>query len=146
SDGMHITINRARQVSLRIDDTERTLETPFTNPQDILNNQNITLNPHDEVWLDGTMAEHSALVSWPVPVNEIMIEQAIAVTIMDGDTQTLIETTADTVGDALFEAGITVYLTDSVSPAIGRPLTADTQIRIERARPVTTQVDGISIE
>ena len=146
SDGMHITINRARQVNLHIDDTESTLETPFTNPQDILSNQNIILNSHDEVWLDGTMAEHSALASWPVPVNEIMIERAIAVTITDGDTQTVLETTADTVGDALFEAGITVYLTDSVSPAIGSPLTADTRIRIERARPVTIQVDSISIE
>jgi resuscitation-promoting factor RpfB len=146
SDGMHITINRARNVSLRIDNEERTLETPFTNPQDILTNQNITLNPRDEIWLDGTAAEHSALASWPVPVNEITIEQAIAVTIVDGESQTILETTADTVGDALFEAGIIVYLTDSISPAIGSPLTPNTQITIERARPVTIQVDSISIE
>jgi uncharacterized protein YabE (DUF348 family) len=146
TDGMVVTINRARSVTLQVDDETSTIQTPFTNPQDILNNQAITLNPPDRVWLDGTNAEHSALARWPVPVNEIVIQRALTVTIADGDTETVIESTADTVGDALFEAGITVYLTDNVSPALGNTLQADTRITIDRARPVTIQVDGTTIE
>jgi resuscitation-promoting factor RpfB len=146
TDGMLVTINRARTVTLRADDEEQTIRTPFTNPQDILNNQGITLNPPDRVWLDGTIAEHSALAAWPVPVNEIGIQRAVTVTITDGDSETVIESTADTVGDALFEAGITVYLTDNVSPPLGSTLDTDTRITIDRARPVTIQVDGTTIE
>lgn len=145
-EGMQITINRARTVALVIDEDERIIITPFTNPQDILNNQAITLNPSDRVWLDGTIAEHSTLASWPVPVNEIVIVRAITVTIVDGDSETFIDTTSKTVGDVLFEAGVVIYLTDIVSPNIGTALVPDTRIVIDRARPVTIQVDRTSIE
>jgi resuscitation-promoting factor RpfB len=144
--GMQVTINRARSVTLVINDTAATLNTPFTNPQDILTNQSIVLNPPDRVWLDGTLAEHAALAVWPVPVNEIVIQRALTVTIIDGTAETVLATTADTVGDALFEAGITIYLTDSVAPGLGSALQPDTRITINRARPVTIQVDGTTIE
>ncbi|MDQ7027358.1 MAG: ubiquitin-like domain-containing protein [Anaerolineae bacterium] len=145
-EGMRITINRARTVTLVIDEEQRTINTPFTNPQDILNNQAIILNPSDLVWLDGTAAEQSAIASWSVPVNEIVIQRAISITIVDGASEIIIDTTSDTVGDVLFEAGIVVYLTDIVSPNVSTTLAPDTRIVIDRARPVTIQVDRTTIE
>src|SRR5690606_35841866 len=46
----------------------------------------------------------------------------------------------------LYEAGIDIFLTDIVMPPQGELIAGDTIITINRARPVTIQVDGVSLE
>ena len=146
SDGLLITIARARSVNLVVDGEEQTIRTPFDNPAAILAQENIALRPIDLIWLDGTSATLDELSLWPVPVNEIMIQHAFQVTVIDGDAQTTIETTAATIGDALYDAGITIYLSDTVTPEQGQALTSDTTVTIDRARPIKIQVDGVELE
>lgn len=146
TDGMIITVARAREVTLVLDDETRTIETPHEHPAAILTDEGITLGDFDRVWLDSTSVTQEDLAIWPVPVDEITIQRAYDITIVDGDTETTLQTTADTVGDALFDAGVSVFLTDNVEPSVETSLSADTTITIDRAVPVSINVDGTTIE
>ena len=53
-----------------------------------------------------------------------------------------VRTMASTVGQALLEAGITLYLGDRVYPDLGTPVTAGLHVRIRRGTPVSVAVDG----
>ena len=65
-------------------------------------------------------------------------------TIHDRGTEKVFLSKADTVGDALKEAGIPFDATDAVEPAASEPLVAtDYQVNIYRSRPVVV-VDGVS--
>lgn len=145
-DGMTLTIDRARNVDITIDGVAQSLRTPYENPKDILDSANIQIKADDLIWLDGTQARRDLLPQWTVPVSEIIIERTHTVTIVDGEeTQTLV-TTADTVGDALLEANIDLFLTDIVSPDLSTQLSQSTRITIDRAKPVTILVDGTTVD
>jgi resuscitation-promoting factor RpfB len=145
-DGDIITIARARDVNITIDDVAQTIRTPFTLAYDILKQQAITLKEHDRVWLNTIETEPSEVALWQVPVNIIQIKRAVLVTIVDEDREIDLITTVDTVGEALFEANITLYLTDQVSPSFMEPLVDEGRIVITRAQPLTIMVDGTTIQ
>jgi resuscitation-promoting factor RpfB len=145
-DGMTVTISRARDITLTINGLEQTLQTPFEYPLDILDSAGVTLLASDQIWLDGTSATLETLPVWTVPVTIIEIRQAIELTIIDDGVESTISTTADTIGDALFDEGVTLYLTDIISPPSDTPITQDMQIVIDRAIPIQLVVDGVTVE
>ncbi len=146
SDGMVITVNRARTVVLIVDGQQRTLRTPLESPAAILQSQGVSVSESDLVWVDGTPAQLAELDAWPIPASEIEVQHSVTVTVRDGDEETVFETTAPTVGDALYEAGIALFLTDQVLPDVNTALTSDTLVTIDRASPITIAVDGVTLE
>lgn len=144
-DEMRITISRVRDVLLTIDDVERFIQTPLENPQAILASQNIALRPADRLWLNNEHIALDTLSSWSIPVDTIEIRRAISITLQDGDSTQTLTTTADTVGDALYEAGIDLFVTDIVEPSADTTLVDDMIIQIDRAKPVVINVDGNTI-
>lgn len=146
TDGMTITVSHARDVTLIINGEQTLLRTPFENPLDILNNANISLSDDDQIWLDNTSATLPMLPVWTVPVTQIEIETAITITIVDNGNELTIRTATDTVGDALFQAGISLYLTDSVSPSPDSLTTQDMRVTIQRAIPIQLVVDGVTVD
>lgn len=146
TNNMLITVARARTVTLVVDGNTQILQTPYENPSDILAQANIILTENDSVWLDGSLANLSDLALWSVPVNDITIDHAYEVTILDGETQHIFITQADSIGDALFEQDIVIYLTDTVIPDVSSSIDANISVTIERARPITINVDGVVIE
>ncbi len=145
TEGMVITVNRARNVLLIVDGQQRTLRTPLNSPAEILASQNVEIRESDLVWVDGTPAQPQALADWPVPASEIEVRHSFTVTVRDGETETVIETTANTVGDALYEAGIEIFITDLVVPDANAQLSGDTLVTIDRAQPITIVVDGVTL-
>lgn len=143
---MLIEIVRARLVALRVDGMTRVLRTSFETPDDILASAGITLAPADQILLDGTRVEASRLATWPIPVLEIEIIRGVEMTIRDGSTVTALRTTRTTVAEALFEAGVTLFLADVVTPAVNTPVYNGLEIVIQRAVPVTVLVDGARTE
>jgi uncharacterized protein YabE (DUF348 family) len=146
TNGMILAIVTARSVTLTIDGKDQILRTFFTSPLDILTSIAYQPQPGDRFWLDGTETSIQDFALWPVPVTQITIQHARSITIIDGDQQTTILTHAATVADALYQAGIPLFLTDSVQPESGAPLPEDGRILIDRARTVFIQVDGVTIE
>jgi uncharacterized protein YabE (DUF348 family) len=100
----------------------------------------------DEIIIDGTRTDVSQLADWPVPVTQISLRRTLPVQVVDGDSTRRIETTSQTVGEALFEAGITLYLADDVLPDLNTPVTADMVITVQRAQPVHVIADGATVE
>lgn len=141
-----VRLDRARTVSVTIDDQTQTFDTVFTSPRDILSAAGIIPGEKDRVIVDGTEANAMDLLVWPVPATIITVQRAVAVEIDDQGTITSILTTAPTVGEALFEAGVTLYLADTVTPDVSTPITADMTVSIERSQPISIVADGVTLE
>lgn len=140
--GLSIVVERARLVTVRDGDRTQTLATTATSPYDILRQAGLTVQPPDRIWIDGTLTGAEQLLLWAVPPLEIVVRRAVTVTIRDGATTQEHHSAADTVGEALFEAGITLYAADHLSQPGGTPLTGPTTITITRAHPFMIEVDG----
>ena len=141
-DGMVVRVDRARSVFLMVDGETTPLWTPLTNPAEILDSVGVRVSGSDRVQIDGTEARIDELAQWLVPTSSIVVRHAVTLRVHeDGEVQTL-QTTGNTVGEALFEAGITLYLTDTTTPDVNTPLTSNLDVTITRASPVEIAVDG----
>ncbi|MCB9451316.1 MAG: DUF348 domain-containing protein [Anaerolineaceae bacterium] len=140
-----ITIQRARTVTIADDGNDQTFRTLFTNPLDILKSAGVELVPSDRVWVDGTETTIANMLIWPVPATTITVRRALPVHIHDADEIVTIDTTLDTVGEALFEAGVTLYLADTVTPDTSTLITRDMDIVITRSQPVSIVADGVTL-
>lgn len=68
---------------------------------------------------------------------------SITVTVADDAAPPVqLQTTAPTVGEALWEAGYRLFLADEVAPSFDSSLTPNLTITIQRSRPVTVIADG----
>jgi resuscitation-promoting factor RpfB len=136
-----IQIARARVVSLMADGEMQVLRTSLEQPTAILALAAVEVAPDDRLIVDGTSVTAAQLTDWPVPVSSITVQRALQVTIDDDGAAQTITTTGATVGEALYEAGLTLYLAD-----IDTPLTANMRVVIRRARPVSIIADGERVE
>ena len=146
SDGMVISVNSPRAVTLIVDSNQRNLNTVLDNPLEILQSAGIAVSGTDKIWVNGALANVEALPNWTIPAHHIRIRQAASLTIIDDGEQTTVVTNAETIGDALFDAGITLYLTDDVNPPLESALSGSMTVHIKRAIPVKLAVDGVVIE
>lgn len=146
STGDVLTIARAREISLRVDGVASTLRTPYTLPYDILRQAGLAVGEHDRIWLDDLEVNPAEVVMWPLPVTRIALERAVTITLIDEDAARPLITTADTVGDALFEAGVLLYLADEVLPDVAAPIEDGMTVQIVRAQPLRVEVDGGLVE
>ncbi len=141
-----VQVARARTVTLMVDGQLQILKTMQTNPAEILAAASVDVNEDDRIIVDGTPATPEQLLHWPVPVNSLTVRRAAPMQVDDDGTLLDLRTTADTVGEALYEAGITLYLADHVSPGSDEPVHPNLQVVIRRARPITILSDGESIQ
>ena len=145
-DGMVISISQPRSVTLVVDAEEQVVSTFLENPLTILEEAGVGLSGSDKIWVNGALADYDALVGWTVPAYHIRIRRAAKLTIIDDGEESTIVTQADSIGEALFEAGITLYLTDEVSPPQDHAVNDGMVVRIKRAIPIALAVDGVVIE
>jgi uncharacterized protein YabE (DUF348 family) len=146
TDGALVRVSRARSVTLVVDGAARSLRTHLTSPAAILASAGYTLSARDRVTVDGTAADPASLDQWPVPASQISVRRALPVRIDDDGALLTVETASETVGEALFEAGITLYLADTVTPDLSAPVVRDMQIIVGRSRLVTISADGAAVE
>ncbi len=144
--GLEVLVARARVVTLVIDGAFQQVQTTEQSPLRILQDSGVTLDPDDRVWIDGTLTTPAALANWLIPPLQIQVRRAVTLTVVDGDTQRSLRTSADTVGEALFEAGITLFLADSVTPELNTPVSEGLLVTVDRSRAVTVEVDGRRME
>ena len=143
---MVISIDNAREVTI-MDDGERHIAiTMLDNPLAILQEAGIVISSADKVWVNGALADPEALPAWTVPAMRIEIRRAATLTISDDGELSTIESNAETLGDALFDAGITLYFTDEVTPPLDTLISGNMTVNIKRAIPVKLKVDGVMIE
>ena len=133
--------------TVRISDhgSQATHSTTLENPQAILDEAGIELGSADKVWVNGALAHIDSLSGWTVPAHNIEIRRAMTLTVIDDGEESLIISTAASVGEALFQADISLYLSDQVSPPLESAIEADLTIHIKRAIPLMLRLDGVDI-
>ena len=144
--GMIVRLERSRPITLTVDGVTQTVNTLFNNPLDILKEAGIVVGADDRVLVDGTPASPLEMLVWPVPATRITVRRAMALTLIEDDQRRILRTTAETVGEALFEAGVTLYLADAITPGLNTPIVRDMVVTIRRSRPVTIVADGVTLE
>ncbi len=138
-----IIVKRAKLVKLYVDDGEpRLIRTQRDRGAQVLKDLGYATSVEDAVVINGESGDDLLRVS-AKPLAELELRRALPVSIVeDVAPPAQIKTTARTVGEALLQAGVMIYLADRVSPAPGERIQPDMQITIERAKPVTIWVDG----
>ena len=145
-EGMLVSITPAREVEIIDGESRSVILTALDNPLEILQQAEIAISAADKIWVNGALADYDALPGWTVPAQQIKIRRAVRLTVVDdGETSTVLSN-ATTVGDALFAAGIKLYLTDEVSPPLDSAISEALTIHIKRAIPVELMLDGVVIE
>ena len=143
--GMVVRIDRARSVFLTVDGTTTPLWTAQIDPADILAGAGVRVGSGDRIIIDGTEVNSALLDQWSVPISSIDVRHAVTLRIHDGENTRSLQTTSATVGEALFAAGYTLYLSDNTIPDLNTPLTGDLDVTITRASAVEIIADGETI-
>jgi uncharacterized protein YabE (DUF348 family) len=144
-DGMEITVRRARVVSIDVDGRLVTRRTQAATIQELLQELGIAIAPVDQVIADGVQIWPSAdgqMAHQGSLPNEIVINRSTELVVVDDGVRQVLATSHDTVGQALEEAGIVLYLGDDIQPPLYTQVTPGLEIVITRSVPVAVQVDG----
>jgi uncharacterized protein YabE (DUF348 family) len=133
-DGLTISVHYARAVVI---DTDRSTPRRFLTNADhipaILAEAGITPQAHDVI---------QSLPGATGTPTDIVIRAPLLVTLVDGSQSRPLYTAAATVSGALLEAGVTLFVADTVTPDLNALITADiSTITIHRSQPVTINVD-----
>jgi uncharacterized protein YabE (DUF348 family) len=166
-----VVVQRAREVTVQADGRVVSLRTHAATVAQVLAEAGVTLERQDRLTLDGqpvALAAHLATAT-PPPAGllasagsllprgrqaspaqaasplRLVVQRAVPFHLHDGAAVTTLTTVATTVGEALHQTGVPVYLADQVQPPLTTPLVADLHVYVQRARPVTILVDGATI-
>lgn len=159
--GMNISVARGRPVTIFADGRDLRVNSWGATPYAVLASAGILLDTHDEVQIDGKLWEshaplppvrsaqraptYDAGFAWDHMHTEplrLRVRRSSPIFVQEGATRYSIDTTAQTVGEALRNAGVILYLGDRVQPTLGSAVTANLHVYIQRSVPVSLQVDG----
>lgn len=145
-DGQQITVSHGHTVALTVNGLTSVFTSLEDNPYTILQQAGVTLAADDAVWVNDQRIDAARLLEYPLPATRITVRRAVTLTLEDDGSARSIRTTAQTVGDALSESGVTLYLGDSVTPPVSASLADGLTVRITRSSPVSITVDGVTLE
>ncbi len=140
-----ILVRHARELRIEADGDAWVWRTQLDTWGAALREAGVWLKPGDRIAVDGAWIEASMALpradATRTPAH-VVIQRAVALEIDDNGAHTTFYTTAPTLGEALRQAGIVVYLGDYVSPDLGTPVAPGWQVYIRRSRAATLTVDG----
>lgn len=139
-----IQIQRAQVVTVKTDTGTQTYRTQQTTLAAFLFDINQMPRRTDQVVADGRSIPFDALGNTPLPT-VVEIGRFLTVTIINDNAQQIVQTAAQTVGEALAEADISIYAADNVDPPLGNWLEPGMTITVQRSFPVTIRVDGRTV-
>ncbi|MEM7113244.1 MAG: ubiquitin-like domain-containing protein [Chloroflexota bacterium] len=143
--GTAVRIQRAQQISVRTGDANRSYWTHQQTLGAFLAEASISIQPTTQIFADGRAVAQQTLFETALP-SSVEIGRFLTVTIVDNGQQQLLNTAAQTVGEALQEASIVLYAADSVEPAMSHWLEPDLTITVLRSMPITIEADGRTVQ
>lgn len=120
-------------VDIIVDGVTTTVTTREEKPTEILTNANLTLESTDKLDLSGFVAGKGG---------KIVLDRQHTVHVEENHIITDYAVYADTVGDALAEAGLVLHAADRVNYDLTEPVTEGMVIRVNTAFTVTVTADG----
>lgn len=124
----------------------------------LIQDSGVVIFPHDRLFVEGREAALSLRLPDPEPPRrleiagwlaairrpiQIGVRRAVPLKVQDGAVTTIFHTTARTVGEALYERGLVIYIGDRVSPSLEAELVPGQSVFIERSKPVVLSADGL---
>jgi uncharacterized protein YabE (DUF348 family) len=134
-DGETVSIELAAQVSILADGKKYALVTTARLPVNLLAEAGILLHPGDRLFADGKSIPIDRELSRS-PAHSLQVRRAHRVTLRDGSDVLTFDSSAATLGQALWEAGIQLRTGDRLSPPAETPIAGPLEAELEIARPV----------
>lgn len=161
---MRLTIERALPVRILADGRDLVVSSWGRTPRAVLEDAGITIDTHDQVLVDGVVAS----IDGPLPTRQVeaaaptfdrgfawdairiepvqlRVYRSVPIVVHEGGLPYTIDTTAQTIGEALRQAELVLYLGDRVHPSLGSRVSAGAHVYIERSTPISLRVDGRQI-
>ena len=110
-------------------------------PAEILAEANITLGPNDRLLYLGSPTPLDVAISDTANIT-LTVRRAVELTVVAPDGQQTIQTSALTVGQALSEAGYTLYAADKIDPPAETPINGSLTVAYQPSREYVVTVDG----
>jgi uncharacterized protein YabE (DUF348 family) len=143
-DGQVILIRKASQVTIRIAGEVYELETPERIPSNWLIEAGITPNPGDQIIIAGKTQPPDQEVVY-APSYHVEVRPGKEIRLWRGEEQTLIQSGALTLGQALWESGITLRAGDILMPPPETPLDGPLTATLVEGQMVEITADGDTI-
>lgn len=159
--GQVVSIERAQPVRILAHGRDFVIGTWGTTPRSVFEGAGIDIDTYDQVLLDGVVTPLDALLparrvessaptydrgfAWDAVAGEplqLRLTRAVPLVVHEGGMPYTINTTAQTVGEALRQSEVTLYLGDRVQPSLGSRVTTNMDVYIERSVPVAVEADG----
>lgn len=150
ADQSTIIVQHARPVTVIADGNTYRRRMQATALTDILEEVNVKLGAADLVIANNQPLDRAAHATYrflrdPADVSplKIVLRRALPVTIDlgHGDVRAF-QTPAASVGQALHDAGVELYLADQIAPDLTAPLTPGLKIKVQQSRPIQIDIDG----
>ena len=162
TDGLRLSIQRPQPFLILADGREYKSSSWAQTPAELMADSGIPYSPRDQVLIFGTeigwddvipmgtgQASDTVISSGPVwnrveraPI-EIEVNRSVRLTVYEDSFPYTIHTLADTVGEALRDAKVTIYLGDEVQPVLGTRVSSGLRVFIRRSTPVSLVADGV---
>lgn len=140
-----VIIDRAAHVQIEIDNEKYSLITPQRIPIVILAEAGIALDPADVILADGIPVALDQPL-YPSQTHSLQIRRSTPIELVDSAQTLYFSSTANTLGEALWEQGITLYSSDHLEPPSNTPLQGITvQAHLIRSKPISIQLQGETI-
>ena len=134
-DGETVSIERAAQVSIQVDGEIHSLLTPERLPANLLAEAGIPLYPGDRLIADGESIAVDDELSRS-PTHSLQVRRAHPITLVIGSELRTFISSATTLGQALWEAGIQLRAGDRLSPPPETPIDGPLKAGLKIAQPV----------
>lgn len=135
-----IRLDRSRPVQIFADGDEPvTLTSASRTPADWLEQAGLTLGPSDRLYSNGQRVQPGESLPLKAAYS-LQIRRAVEITLHQGSESQTIQSAAETLGEALYEAGVTLTAVDRLSLPPTMPLTAPLEVTLAAARPVEIQL------
>jgi uncharacterized protein YabE (DUF348 family) len=161
AEGSLVSVERGRPLRVLADGRDLHVTSRTSTVGDALADADVLVDAYDQVFINGEPAlQESALpplrsIFAPITYDrgfiwdrlqvepvQLRVRRAIPIVVDEGGLPYELRTTAPTVGEALRQAEVTIYLGDRVEPHLSTGVSAGLRVTIQRSTPVSVQLDG----
>ncbi len=136
-----VILNHSRTVHVILDGQSHEINCYQPMAANILAKADIKLYPGDSLWIDGLPANNQAASTQNV-TRRLRLKRSIAITLSIDGARQIIHSSAATLGEALWEAGISLYAGDKIDPGLKTSLTEPLDVTLKRSRALAITADG----
>jgi resuscitation-promoting factor RpfB len=112
-------------------------------PADILSECKITLGTNDRLFYQGSNVRLD--IALPEATSYVLtVRRAVVITI-EGEAGKVIQTSAQTIGEAMTEAGYTLYAADRLDPPAETPITGPINVTYQPSHEIVVTVDDTQV-